>query len=238
MRSKEVEERWWRQHRSRAGGGAIDRSMHCKRRCDSPISAIKAAWRTIWTNADRATQSGSTPNSPWPDLPFHLTSVVQLYKRWGGWSLEEQGRARPVAGRRSAIQLMHVSSFMWRVDDGRDPRSGQYRRRFPKESPRHHRKERPTPISEWFPLLAVHRLYLRDAQCGSGGPIIPDLMIKSPTGPTACISSGIIPSGHFITTPKGVIVTDLISADAAAWLNVEIKKLTDQPVRICAVFSA
>jgi glyoxylase-like metal-dependent hydrolase (beta-lactamase superfamily II) len=35
----------------------------------------------------------------------------------------------------------------------------------------------------------------------------------------------------FITTPKGVIVTDPINADAAAWLNAEIKKLTDQPVR-------
>lgn len=35
----------------------------------------------------------------------------------------------------------------------------------------------------------------------------------------------------FITTPEGVIVTDPINADAAAWLKTEIKKLTDQPVR-------
>lgn len=35
----------------------------------------------------------------------------------------------------------------------------------------------------------------------------------------------------FITTPKGVIVTDPISADAATWLTAEIKKLSDQPVR-------
>jgi glyoxylase-like metal-dependent hydrolase (beta-lactamase superfamily II) len=35
----------------------------------------------------------------------------------------------------------------------------------------------------------------------------------------------------FLTTPEGVIVTDPISADAAAWLKAEIKKLTDQPVR-------
>ena len=35
----------------------------------------------------------------------------------------------------------------------------------------------------------------------------------------------------FITTPKGVIVTDPISAEAAAWLKSEIKKLTDQPIR-------
>ena len=35
----------------------------------------------------------------------------------------------------------------------------------------------------------------------------------------------------FITTPKGVIVTDPINSDAAAWLKAEIKKLTDQPVR-------
>jgi glyoxylase-like metal-dependent hydrolase (beta-lactamase superfamily II) len=35
----------------------------------------------------------------------------------------------------------------------------------------------------------------------------------------------------FITTPKGVIVTDPISLEAATWLKAEIKKLTDQPVR-------
>lgn len=35
----------------------------------------------------------------------------------------------------------------------------------------------------------------------------------------------------FITTPKGVIVTDPISSDAATWLQAKIKTLTDQPVR-------
>ena len=35
----------------------------------------------------------------------------------------------------------------------------------------------------------------------------------------------------FVTTPDGVIVTDPISGDAAAWLKTEIAKLTDQPVR-------
>ncbi len=35
----------------------------------------------------------------------------------------------------------------------------------------------------------------------------------------------------FIITPQGVIVTDPIAPDAAAWLKAEIKKLTDQPVR-------
>lgn len=35
----------------------------------------------------------------------------------------------------------------------------------------------------------------------------------------------------FITTPKGVVVTDPISADAASWLEAKIKTLTDQPVR-------
>jgi glyoxylase-like metal-dependent hydrolase (beta-lactamase superfamily II) len=35
----------------------------------------------------------------------------------------------------------------------------------------------------------------------------------------------------FITTPKGVIVTDPISSDAAIWLKAKIKTLTDQPVR-------
>ena len=35
----------------------------------------------------------------------------------------------------------------------------------------------------------------------------------------------------FIVTPKGVIVTDPISTEAATWLKAEIRKLTDQPVR-------
>ena len=35
----------------------------------------------------------------------------------------------------------------------------------------------------------------------------------------------------FIVTPEGVIVTDPISADAAAWLKAKITTLTDQPVR-------
>lgn len=35
----------------------------------------------------------------------------------------------------------------------------------------------------------------------------------------------------FITTPKGVIVTDPISSDAAIWLKAKIQLLTDQPVR-------
>jgi glyoxylase-like metal-dependent hydrolase (beta-lactamase superfamily II) len=35
----------------------------------------------------------------------------------------------------------------------------------------------------------------------------------------------------FIATPKGVIVTDPISLEAATWLKAEIKKLTEQPVR-------
>jgi len=35
----------------------------------------------------------------------------------------------------------------------------------------------------------------------------------------------------FIITPQGVIVTDPIAPEAAAWLKAEIKKLTDQPVR-------
>lgn len=35
----------------------------------------------------------------------------------------------------------------------------------------------------------------------------------------------------FITTPKGVIVTDPISSDAATWLKAEITTLTTQPVR-------
>ena len=35
----------------------------------------------------------------------------------------------------------------------------------------------------------------------------------------------------FIMTPKGVIVTDPISSDAAIWLKAKIETLTDQPVR-------
>ena len=33
----------------------------------------------------------------------------------------------------------------------------------------------------------------------------------------------------FITTPKGVIVTDPISSEATAWLKAKIKTLTDSP---------
>jgi glyoxylase-like metal-dependent hydrolase (beta-lactamase superfamily II) len=35
----------------------------------------------------------------------------------------------------------------------------------------------------------------------------------------------------FIVTPQGVIITDPIAPEAAAWLKAEIKRLTDQPVR-------
>lgn len=35
----------------------------------------------------------------------------------------------------------------------------------------------------------------------------------------------------FISTPKGVIVTDPISSEAAAWLKAKIKTLTEKPVR-------
>jgi glyoxylase-like metal-dependent hydrolase (beta-lactamase superfamily II) len=35
----------------------------------------------------------------------------------------------------------------------------------------------------------------------------------------------------FVLTPQGVIVTDPISVEAATWLNAEIKKLTNLPVR-------
>jgi len=35
----------------------------------------------------------------------------------------------------------------------------------------------------------------------------------------------------FITTPKGAIITDPISANAAAWLKAEIKKYSDRPAR-------
>lgn len=34
----------------------------------------------------------------------------------------------------------------------------------------------------------------------------------------------------FVITGDGVVVTDPINADAAAWLSAEIKKLTDQPI--------
>lgn len=35
----------------------------------------------------------------------------------------------------------------------------------------------------------------------------------------------------FVVTPDGVIVTDPINQEAAAWLHAELRKLTDQPVR-------
>ena len=65
----------------------------------------------------------------------------------------------------------------------------------------------------------------------------PQLFAQQPDNEVTKLGDGVYVFRHqfhqalFITTAEGVIVTDPISADAAAWLKAEIKRLTDQPIR-------
>jgi glyoxylase-like metal-dependent hydrolase (beta-lactamase superfamily II) len=85
-------------------------------------------------------------------------------------------------------------------------------------------------ISKWFFLLMVVGCLLVQSQGVSAQQSGPDDEITK-------LADGVYLFRHkfhqsiFITTPKGVIVTDPISSDAAAWLKAKIKTLTDQPVR-------
>lgn len=85
-------------------------------------------------------------------------------------------------------------------------------------------------ISKWFPCwLIIGCLLMHSAEAVAQQSRPDDEITK--------LADGVYLFRHqfhqalFITTSKGVIVTDPISAEAAAWLNTEIKKLTDQPVR-------
>jgi len=85
-------------------------------------------------------------------------------------------------------------------------------------------------ISKWLFLLMMVGCLLVQSQGVSAQQSVPDDEITK-------LADGVYLFRHkfhqsiFITTPKGVIVTDPISSDAAAWLKAKIKTLTDQPVR-------
>jgi glyoxylase-like metal-dependent hydrolase (beta-lactamase superfamily II) len=85
-------------------------------------------------------------------------------------------------------------------------------------------------ISKWLFLLMMVGCLLVQSQGVSAQQSGPDDEITK-------LADGVYLFRHkfhqsiFITTPKGVIVTDPISSDAAAWLKAKIKTLTDQPVR-------
>ena len=86
------------------------------------------------------------------------------------------------------------------------------------------------PISKWFPCwLFIGCLLMFSAEAAAQSSRPDDEITK--LADDVYLFRHQFHQAIFITTPKGVIVTDPISADAAAWLNVEIKKLTDQPVR-------
>lgn len=86
------------------------------------------------------------------------------------------------------------------------------------------------PISKWFPCwLFIGCLLMLSAEAAAQSSRPDDEITK--LADDVYLFRHQFHQAIFITTPKGVIVTDPISADAAAWLNVEIKKLTDQPVR-------
>ena len=86
------------------------------------------------------------------------------------------------------------------------------------------------PISKWFFFVLMVGCLLVDCQRASAQQSRPDDEITKLTEDVYLFRH----QSHqsiFITTPKGVIVTDPISPGAAAWLKAKIKTLTDQPVR-------
>lgn len=85
-------------------------------------------------------------------------------------------------------------------------------------------------LSKWFPLWLVVCCLLVQAPRTSAQSSTPDNEITKLADDVYLFRHRFHQS-IFITTPKGVIVTDPINSDAAAWLKVEITKLTDQPVR-------
>ncbi len=86
------------------------------------------------------------------------------------------------------------------------------------------------PISKWFPCwLIIGCLLMLSAEAAAQSSRPDDEITK--LADDVYLFRYQFHQAIFITTPKGVIVTDPINADAAAWLNAEIKKLTDQPVR-------
>ncbi len=85
-------------------------------------------------------------------------------------------------------------------------------------------------ISKCFLFLLVIGCLVVPSQEGSAQPSKPDNEITKLADDVYLFRHQFHQS-IFITTPKGVIVTDPISSDAAIWLKAKIKTLTDQPVR-------
>ena len=82
----------------------------------------------------------------------------------------------------------------------------------------------------WFPFSFVAACLLMQGAGAFAQPSKPDNEITELADDVYLFRHRFHQS-MFITTPKGVIVTDPINSDAAAWLKAEITKLTDQPVR-------
>ena len=85
-------------------------------------------------------------------------------------------------------------------------------------------------LSKWFPFMfVVGCLLVQGSGVSAQQPRPDDEVIK--------LTDDVYLFRHkfhqsiFITTAKGVVVTDPISSDAATWLKAKIKTLTDQPVR-------
>ena len=85
-------------------------------------------------------------------------------------------------------------------------------------------------ISKCFLFLLVIGCLVVSSQEGSAQPSKPDKEITKLADDVYLFRHQFHQS-IFITTPKGVLVTDPISSDAAVWLKAKIKTLTDQPVR-------
>lgn len=85
-------------------------------------------------------------------------------------------------------------------------------------------------ISKWFCFVLIVGCLLVQGQLVSAQQSRPDDEITK-LAEDVYLFRHHFHQSIFITTPKGVIVTDPISSDAAIWLKAKIKTLTDQPVR-------
>jgi glyoxylase-like metal-dependent hydrolase (beta-lactamase superfamily II) len=85
-------------------------------------------------------------------------------------------------------------------------------------------------LSKWFPFMfVVGCLFVLGSGVSAQEPRPDDEVLK--LGEDVYLFRHKFHQSIFITTPKGVVVTDPISSDAATWLKAKIKTLTDQPVR-------
>jgi glyoxylase-like metal-dependent hydrolase (beta-lactamase superfamily II) len=85
-------------------------------------------------------------------------------------------------------------------------------------------------LSKWFPFLfVVGCLFVQGLGVSAQQPRPDDEVIK--LADDVYLFRHKFHQSIFITTSKGVVVTDPISSDAATWLKAKIKTLTDQPVR-------